>query len=47
MLEDNIRAMTQTVMITNQSTEENKPLGKQPFESKEGHNKNWKRSRDQ
>ena len=36
MLEDNIRATTQTVMITNQPTEGNKPPGKKPFESKEG-----------
>ena len=36
MLEDNIRAATQSVMITNQSTKGNKPLGKKPFESKEG-----------
>ena len=36
MLEDNIRAMIQTVMITNHPTEGNKPLGKKPSESKEG-----------
>ena len=47
MLEDNIRVVTQIVMITNQSTEENKTLGKQSFESKEGQNRNHKQSRDQ
>ena len=36
MLEDNIHAATQTVMITNQPTEGNKPPGKKSFESKEG-----------
>ena len=36
MLEDNIHAVTQTVMITNQSTKGNKPPGKKPTESKEG-----------
>ena len=36
MLEDNIRAATQTIMITNQSTEQNKSFGKKPFMSKEG-----------
>ena len=30
ILEDNIRAVTQTVMITSQSAEGNKPPGKQP-----------------
>ena len=36
MPEDNICVVTQTVMITNQSVEGNKPLGKKPSESKEG-----------
>ena len=36
MLEDNIRAVTQIVMITNQSAGGNKPPGKKPSESKEG-----------
>ena len=36
MLEDNICAVTQTIMITNQSTEGNKSPGKKPSESKEG-----------
>ena len=43
-LEDNIRATTQTVMITNQLTEKDKPTGKKP--SKEGQNGNWKPPRD-
>ena len=47
MLEDNIRAATQSVMITNQPAEGNKPLGKKPFESKEGQSRDRKRSRDQ
>ena len=47
MLEDNIRAATQTVMITNQPVEGSKSLGKKPFESKEGHSRDRKRSRDQ
>ena len=36
MLGDNICAVTQTVMITNQLAEGNKRLGKQWSESKEG-----------
>ena len=36
MLENNIRAATQTVMITNQLSEGNKPPGKKPSKSKEG-----------
>ena len=36
ILEDNIRAATQTVMITNQPTKGNKPPGKKSSESKEG-----------
>ena len=47
MLEDNICSTTQTVMIMNQLTEGNKSPRKQPFESKEGQNRNWKRSCDQ
>ena len=43
MLEDNIRATAQTVMITNLLTEGNKPSGKKPFESKEsqGRDRKW------
>ena len=37
-LEDNVHAATQTIMITNQPAEGNKPPGKQSFESKEGQN---------
>ena len=40
MLEDNICAATQTVMITNQPTKGNKPPGKKPFESKGGQSRN-------
>ena len=47
MLEDNIRASTQTAMIINQPAEGNKSSGKKPSESKDGQNKNRKRSRDQ
>ena len=36
MLADNIRATTQTVMITSQPTEGNNPPGKKSSESKEG-----------
>ena len=36
MLEDNIYAITQTVMITNQPAEGNKPSEKKSSESKEG-----------
>ena len=46
MLKDNIRAATQTVMITNQPTEGNKSPRKKPFESKEGQSRDRKRSRD-
>ena len=46
MLEDNIHAATHTVMITNQSTEGNKPPGKKPTKSKEGQSRDRKRSRD-
>ena len=47
MLEDNIRAAAQTIMITNQLAEENKSSGKKLFESKEGQGKDQKRSRYQ
>ena len=47
MLEDNIRATTQTVMITSQPIEGNNLFGKQPSKSKEGQNRVRKRSRDQ
>ena len=47
MLEDNIQAATQTVMITNQPAEGNKPSGKKLFESKDGQSRDQKRSRDQ
>ena len=46
MLEDNIYAATQTVMITNQPAEGNKTHGKQPSKSKEGQNRDRKQSRD-
>ena len=36
MLQEHVRAVAQTVMITSQPTEGNKPLGKQPSKSKEG-----------
>ena len=39
-LEDNIRAATQTVMITSKLAERNKLAGKKPSEFKEGHSKN-------
>ena len=41
-LEDNIRAATQTVMITSKPAERNKPAGKKPSESKEGQSGNRK-----
>ena len=47
MLEDNIRAATQTVMITSQPAEGSNSSGKQPSKSKEGQNKDQKRSCDQ
>ena len=46
MLKDNIRAATQTVMITNQPDERNKSLGKKVFESKEGQSRDRKQSCD-
>ena len=47
MLEDNIRAAAQTVMITNQSAEENNPFGKKSSESKEGQGRDRKQFRYQ
>ena len=47
MLDDNIRPMAQIFMITCQLAEGNDPPGKKPSKSKEGHNRDWNRSRDQ
>ena len=47
MLEDNIYAATQTVMITNQAAEGSKLLGKKPSESRESQSKDRKQSQDQ
>ena len=47
MLEDNISATTQTVMITNQPIDQNKPSWKKPSESKEGQGRDRKWSHDQ
>ena len=47
MPEDNIRPTTQTVMITSQPVERNKPPRKKLFESKEGHSRDRKWYRDQ
>ena len=47
MLEDNIRVVTQIVMIMNQPIEGNKSLGKTPSEFKEGQIIDRKQSRDQ
>ena len=44
ILEDNICAAAQTVMIINQLAEENKPFGKKSSESKEGQDRDQKRS---
>ena len=46
-MEDNIRAATQTVMITSKSTGNSKPEGKKPPEHGEGQDKNGKQPRDQ
>ena len=46
MLENNIRAATQIVIITSQPVEGNKLFGKKPSESKEGHSRDRKRSCD-
>ena len=45
MLEDNICAAAQTVMITNQLAEGNKSSGTKLSESKEGQRRDQKRSR--
>ena len=47
MLEDNIHATTQIVMITNQLAEGNKPPRKKSSKSKEGQSRDQKRSLDQ
>ena len=47
MLEDNISAATQTVMITNQPTKGNMRLGKKSSKPKEGQSRDQKLSRDQ
>ena len=47
MLEDNIRVAAQTVIITNQPTEGNKPPEKKLSKFKEGQSRDQKRSRDQ
>ena len=46
-LEDNIRATTQTIMITSKPIGSNKSEGKKPSEPKEGQGKNQKQSHDQ
>ena len=46
-LEDNIRATTQTLMITNQLAEKNRLVGKKPSTFKEGQSRDRKRPRDQ
>ena len=46
-LEDNIRAATQTIMITSKPNESNKSEGKKSYESKEGQSRRRKRSHDQ
>ena len=46
MLEDNICEATQTVMIINQLDEGKMPLGKKPFEPKEGQSRDQKLSHD-
>ena len=45
-LEDNIRAATQTVMITSKPAGNGKPEGKKQFEPGEGLGKNQKQTRD-
>ena len=45
-LEDNIRAATQTVMITSKPSGSSKLKGKKPLEPREGQGKNLKQSRD-
>ena len=46
MMEDNIRAATQIVMITNQPTKGNMPPRKKPSEPKEGQSRDKKLFRD-
>ena len=46
-LEENIRATTQTIMITNQPTEKDKSVGKKQSASSKGQNGDRKRPRDQ
>ena len=46
-LEDNIRAVTQTVMITNQPSEKDKSVGKKLYVSNKGQNEDRKRPQDQ
>ena len=47
MLENNIHAATQTIMITSQPIEGNKSFGKKSSESKEGQSRDQKRSPNQ
>ena len=47
MLEDNIHAAAQTIIITNRSAEGNKSSRKKSSKSKESQNRNRKESRDQ
>ena len=47
MLEDDVRAATQTVMIMSQSVEGHKLSGKKPSEFKGGQSNDRKRSHDQ
>ena len=47
MLEDNVCASTQTVMITSQSAERHKPYRKKRSKSKGGQRRDRKRSHDQ
>ena len=46
-LEDNIRTLTQTVIITSKLTRSSKPEGKKPPKPRERQGKNGKRPRDQ
>ena len=47
MLEDNIHVAIETVLVTSQPTEGNKPPGKKLSDAKEGQSRDRKRSRDQ
>ena len=47
MLEDNIREVAQTILITNKLVEGNKSSRKKPSQSKEGKGRDRKRSHDQ